>query len=79
MTEPYTRPRGYCRCRDRRNWDVWVSDRTRAFCRTCGKDLHPNAARRAFAIARAERDRIEEKRAEWAAQLAQPDQPEEAA
>jgi hypothetical protein len=37
----------YCRCTFKprttgRDWDIWVSDPNRAFCRACGKDVSAN-------------------------------------
>lgn len=62
----------YCRCPDDPysrgvDWDIWVSDRDRAWCRSCGRDLNPDDAAREYAIANAELDRLRAKFPELAA------------
>jgi hypothetical protein len=56
----------YCRCeqdapyvRGWAGWDVWVADPARAWCRNCGLDVHPTDAKREYAKANAELERVE--------------------
>lgn len=52
----------YCRCETDPysgpiNWDVWASS-DRAFCHSCNLDLRPEVARREYAKACAELERV---------------------
>jgi hypothetical protein len=56
----------YCRCEGNLysrgvDWDIWVSDPERAWCRSCGCDLRPEVARREYAVALSEYDRVARK------------------
>jgi hypothetical protein len=55
----------YCRCADNPysfvDWDVWVSDPDRAWCRSCGLDLRPEEAKREYAIGTSELERLQAK------------------
>jgi hypothetical protein len=53
----------FCQCERNRPYtspdlDIWVSDRERAFCRACGRDLHPAKAAAWYGRAQAELERF---------------------
>jgi hypothetical protein len=47
---------GWCRCDKHKpyttpDWGAWVTDRDRAFCRSCGRDLRPADVKKLYAQA----------------------------